>query len=809
MLKNLSIGHKIIGGFSLILILTAVAVLFSVFGIGGIKGNATGVIQGHELSAHFTQVKLDHLHWLNELDQFLKDDDITELTVQTDDHKCRLGTWLYSEDRESAEELIPEMAPLLQSLEEPHYLLHASAIEIDDYYSYADPKLPATLVARHVDQMEWADILKNAFLTNAASIDVTLDPVKCEMGQWLTSAEGQEIYAKGNTEFRAAWDDLMREHALLHESGEMIHETYAQIHPGLKGELLDYLTDSMNWAQNVSASVIKGDKKLDVNLDPTQSALGRFFATSRYTGFESSYAEMFSALESTRMSLGYMYEAAGKIDAALQAGKTEIAKTAFRDELLSEMNSVQYWLGEGIAAEDRLIEKRNAAKGIYDVTTTPALQACLASLGHLQEIAEANLRGYYHAEEIYATRTLDARDEIMGLVDGMSDILHENMPSDAAMMSKVSSTRIGVMTTGLIALVLGIGLALLISRSIVGPIRQGADFAQVVADGDFTQSLDMDSKDEVGGMANALNAMSGNLRTALLSIGEQAETVSSASEMLFSTANEMGAGAEDVSSRSGMISSAVEEMSDNLTTVASSSEEMSSTVSTIAAAVEEMSASLSEVARSSGQASQVATTAVGKTRTTSEVMERLSNSATEIDKVLDTISDIADQTNLLALNATIEAASAGDAGKGFAVVANEVKELAKQTAVATEEISHQIDEMQTNTKNAVGAIGEISGIISEIDDISTTIASAVEEQSATISEIAQSISGASQATTEISSNVQSASTNASEMADSAKSVSQTAQSTVQSVSLTSSAAGELAEMALTLKDVVKRFKVTS
>ena len=179
---------------------------------------------------------------------------------------------------------------------------------------------------------------------------------------------------------------------------------------------------------------------------------------------------------------------------------------------------------------------------------------------------------------------------------------------------------------------------------------------------------------------------------------------------------------------------------------------MSAGVSSVATAIEEMSASLNEVSKNCQKESQIAASASNQAKSTRDLMDRLGVSSKEVGKVIEVINDIADQTNLLALNATIEAASAGDAGKGFAVVANEVKELAKQTAQATEQISRQIEEMQGSTTSAVAAIEEITKIIEQINAISHTIVSSVEEQTSTVNEIAKSISGASQAATEIARN---------------------------------------------------------
>ncbi len=222
-------------------------------------------------------------------------------------------------------------------------------------------------------------------------------------------------------------------------------------------------------------------------------------------------------------------------------------------------------------------------------------------------------------------------------------------------------------------------------------------------------------------------------------------TVSMCADDLDMVAAKIAEGSKELVSNATATQSSSNEMSSAIGQISSYSEEMSSTVETVGTSVEEMSASLNEVSKSCSEELEIANKANMQTKSTKELMERLGKSAKEIGKVLEVINNIADKTNLLALNATIEAASAGDAGKGFAVVANEVKELAKQTAQAIDEIEGNIGDMQTNTQKAMTSIVEIAEVIENVNIISQTIVSAVEEQAATISEIAKTASAGNRA----------------------------------------------------------------
>jgi methyl-accepting chemotaxis protein len=267
------------------------------------------------------------------------------------------------------------------------------------------------------------------------------------------------------------------------------------------------------------------------------------------------------------------------------------------------------------------------------------------------------------------------------------------------------------------------------------------------------------------------------MKALVTNIAQNAQTLAGSSEELSSTSAQMGANAEETSAQANVVSAASEQVSKN--------------VQTVATGVEEMSASIKEIAKNAGDAARVAGTAVTVAETTNATIGKLGESSAEIGKVIKVITSIAEQTNLLALNATIEAARAGEAGKGFAVVANEVKELAKETARATEDISQKIEAIQVDTKGAVDAIKQISGVINQINDISNTIAGAVEEQTATTNEISRNVAEAARGSSEIAQNI--------------TAVAEAAGSTREGAANTQKAAEELSQIATELKTLVGQF----
>jgi methyl-accepting chemotaxis protein len=302
---------------------------------------------------------------------------------------------------------------------------------------------------------------------------------------------------------------------------------------------------------------------------------------------------------------------------------------------------------------------------------------------------------------------------------------------------------------------------------------------QEVGCGDLTQEVVISGQDAIGQMGEGLQHLIEDLNKNMASIARTAQALAASSEEMTAWSQQMAANSEETSAQAETVSAAAEQVSRN--------------VATVAAGADEMTASIKEIAKSVHDARKIATTAVGVAEVTNGTITKLGASSLEIGKVIKVINSIAEQTNLLALNATIEAARAGEAGKGFAVVANEVKELAKETAKATEDISNKIEAIQGDTAQAVKAIKEICAIIGQISDISGTIASAVEEQTATTNEIGRNVSEAAKGTSDIARNI--------------TGVAQSAQGTASGATETQAAAAALFHAEVELQGLVSQFRL--
>jgi methyl-accepting chemotaxis protein len=417
------------------------------------------------------------------------------------------------------------------------------------------------------------------------------------------------------------------------------------------------------------------------------------------------------------------------------------------------------------------------------------------------------------------------------LFDKTEDDLHKlvdyNSARGAAMGKDMAGVVDGVRVFTFVAMglsaLLGLAIAFFVGRQIATPIRELEAAASELAHGSLDAQISYDSADELGALASSFrqstatlgsviaelqmlieasregrlgvrgdasrfegvyadlvegtNALLDNLVEPLRFVAENTDAIASSAEELTAVSQQLGSNATETSAQTQVVSAAAEQVSRSTQSVATSTEEMS--------------ASIREIAKSASESARVASQAVRMAEDANGTVGKLGESALEIGTIIKVITSIAQQTNLLALNATIEAARAGEAGKGFAVVANEVKELAKETAKATEDIGRSVQAIQGDTSAAVAAIGEIATIIGQINDISTTIASAVEEQSATTNEMGRNVAESAQGSSEIARNI--------------TSVAEAAQQTSHGASQTLTAASELARMSASMKQLISKF----
>lgn len=350
----------------------------------------------------------------------------------------------------------------------------------------------------------------------------------------------------------------------------------------------------------------------------------------------------------------------------------------------------------------------------------------------------------------------------------------------------------------------------IIRRQVSRPVLDVSGHLLSMAEGDFStafQGAALERTDEMGAMARAMDKLNSDLRKSMGDVRTGVSTLASASTELTSVAQGMTRSAAKTSERSTMVAAAAEEMCANSMSVSSGMGQTANNLQSVAAATEEMTATMGDIAGNTEKARSTTEQAVLQADRVTTAMRELGRAAQEIGKVTETITRISNQTNLLALNATIEAARAGAAGKGFAVVATEIKELAQQTAIATEEIKAKISSIQTSTRGAVADIEGISKVIREVSEIVSAISAAIDEQSMATRDIAMNISQGTHGVQEANERVAQTAEAALSVARDIAGVDQAGQEMSEGSSQVHTAASELSRLAEQLQAMLARFKV--
>ena len=717
--KEMTIGRRIGLGFGGVLLLLIFLGVSSYLGVGNVVDNGAEVIEGNRLDGILAQKEVDHLVWASKVNTLLTDDTVSELDVQLDWHKCGLGQWYYGEERRQAEERMPSLAPLFAKIEEPHKGLHQSAAGIQEVYRQPHPGLELILSERFTDHALWASKVTQSLSEEAVGLPLLRMRTKAAVDQAYSILESldsdfhlsmdldKQILAKRLLEdeqknigdegfyFVLDQDGQIQAHSdtkllgknasgLDSSSGTNILQTAINtavkdgegllVRPrpepaaGLPKPAVVYVRFYQPWGwiigtgiypdvQNEALMVRLKDFSegrpftLGVQLDPTKCAFGKYMESSETAALMKSFPAFGEAMAAIVDPHRRLHQAAAAIEKAVNDFDMALAVRIFDQDVKPALAEVKTEFDKAIAAEESLQEGYEKAKAIYTKETMAHLKAVQALLGELRREAKKNIM------------------------------------SDEVMLSSAQSTKRNVVIIGVAALLLGILIAWLISRSLVRNLAR-------VAEGIGTGS------DQVATVA---------------------DEVSKSSQSLAEGSSEQAAALEETSS-------SMEEMASMTRRNADSASHADTLVSQTRAVV--------------GQA--------GKSMTgMTQAMKDISASGEEIGKIIKTIDEIAFQTNLLALNAAVEAARAGEAGQGFAVVADEVRNLAQRAGEAAKNTETLIATTITKIGQGNNLVQEAAEAFSEVSEKADKVAELVGEIAAASQEQAQGIDQVNQALSQL------------------------------------------------------------